>query len=371
MSRGPLSILVLGSLGPNPERILVLRSLGHQVIYGYTEYLPFIPALETAIHCTALPRGHVGPMVERLIREHQVDVVYSLLNAHDGSTEATIELLDHGIKAPIIRHYKEHPCIPTHEERRVLLETDAQIYINDESREYFRTTYGIAVSAAHVMDGDLISSAFMANSVSLKLRLTDGEPHVLIAGGISVIGDRLDMREFCCEMARRGIHTHVYGYPRGVNQSGMPIVPHLDTLLEYQAIAASTAYVHLHEYISPTQFAEMWSRYDAGMMHARVPSAHEEAQFQRLNFGHRYSAYLAAGLPLLVQQGGQDAMERLVRTERLGLVFRDYDEVSERLRNEQWLAEMTSQVTLNRKRFSFEENVAGLVDFFRRSRPRG
>ena len=366
MSRHPLNILVFGSLGPNADRIAAFRTHGHRAIYAYTEFPPSVKEIGPQVQCIALPRYHLGPMVEDLVKQHEIDIIYSLLNAHDGSTEATLELLDYGVSVSIVRHYKEHPCIPTHEERRVLLETDGQIYINEESLQYFKKAYGVAESSAYIVDGDLISKRYMTTSLTPKLRLNDGEPHVLIAGGFSITGDRLDVRELCGEMARRKVHTHIYGYPRGLNASGWPIIPHFETALEYQVLADSAPYVHLHQYVAPTQFVCEWSQYDVGLMHAKVTNSHQEAPFQRLNFAHRYSAYLAAGLPLAVQEGGQDAIQRLIRSEGIGVAFSDYDEFAERLANQRWLEETTSTVMLKRTLFSFEQNLDGLIEFLRR-----
>jgi hypothetical protein len=360
-----LNVLILGSLGPNPERVLALLPFLGRITYVYTQFNPFIPHLQHGgIQCVAALPNEARQTI-RVIEEQPVDIVYSLLNAHDGSTEATLQLLDDRCQIPMVRHYKEHPCVPTHEERRVLLETRAQIYINEESREYFVNTYGANRTTSHVMDADQISRVFMTGDIVPKLRLTDGEPHVLIAGGVSILGDRLDMREFCAQMAGYRVHTHIYGYPRGLTDDGMPIVPHLETALEYRRLAASTPYIHLHDYVSPREFVKEWSRYDAGMMHASVPGTHSEAAFQRLNLAHRYSAYLAAGLPLLVHHGGQDAMARLVRAEQIGCVFESNEHARSWLYNEQILTDTTANVLRSRERFSFEANVEALVDLFR------
>jgi hypothetical protein len=358
----PLTILLFGSLGPNPDRIISLRERGHKVIYVYTESSPGLREIVPHLRCIQLPRFNLASTIDDLVKRNDCDVVYSLLNAHDGSTEATLALLDHGISVPIVRHYKEHPCVRTYEERRILLETDGQIYINEESFQYFKNAYGVSESSVHIMDGDLISRRHMTNSFSPKLRALDGEFHVLIAGGLSIGGDRLDMRDLCQEMARRKVHTHLYGYPRAISATGYPIIPDLPTAIEYEAMAEAASYIHLHQYIAPTQFVSEWSRYDAGLMHARVPCGHDQAAFQRLNFAHRYTAYLAAGLPLAIQEGGQDSMQHFIRTEGVGFVFSDYDAFVEQLANASTIGET---VRSRRTRYSFEEHVDGLVAFFR------
>ena len=361
MSSRSLRILVLGSLGPNQDRILALSRLGHHLAYGYTEFHPNIIPLETEIDCFAIPRRNAVPALARVAAEHEIQVIYSLLNAHDGSTEITIEILESSIDIPIVRHYKEHPCTPTFEERQVLLETAAQIYINDESYTFFRDVYGCNASTAHIMDADMIAERYMGDQVTSKLSQRDGAPHLLVAGGLSAQNDRLDVRELCIEMNRRHVHVHLYGYMVGRNADSSPIFNDSGTRQIYERMAEDYQYVHLHGYIKPSSFSSVWSQYDAGFMHARVAPGSKEARFEQMNLPYRYTAYLAAGLPLVVFGKGQDAMERVVRQNGIGLVFSDYDDLAERLRDVKTLGDLSTSVMDCKRLYTFESKAEDLV----------
>ena len=50
--------------------------------------------------------------LQQLIEDERIDVVYSLLNAWDGSNQATAALLRRGCPVPVVRHYKEHLLDP-------------------------------------------------------------------------------------------------------------------------------------------------------------------------------------------------------------------------------------------------------------------
>ena len=142
-----MRVLVLGSLGPNQNRVEALASRVEVLIYAYTEFHPAILQL-TNVTSIPLARRNLIPQLRYLIAYYGITVVYSLLNAADGSTEVTQELIDDRPGVPIVRHYKEHPCVPTHQERRLLLDTEAQIFINEESLEYFREVYGVRENSA-------------------------------------------------------------------------------------------------------------------------------------------------------------------------------------------------------------------------------
>jgi glycosyltransferase involved in cell wall biosynthesis len=364
MSPSKLGILVLGSLGPNQDRILALSKRVRRLVYAYTEFHPNLVRLESHIPCIPLARRNLAIQVRYLIALHGINVVYSLLNAADESTEVTLELLDNAIETPIVRHYKEHPCIPTLEERRVLLETAGQIYINQESYEYFRHAYNVPSSSAHILDADMIAARYMGEDFSPKARFEDKEPHLLVAGGMSALNDRLDVRDLCEQMSRRRVHVHLYGY-MVTQANGRLVIGDAATRSTYEELEARLPYVHLHPYIRSEQFCSVWSRYDVGFMHSQILGKDEAAQFEEMNYPYRYTAYLAAGLPLAVSSSGQSAMRALIEQEGIGLVYRDYADLAEKLYDDAAISALSATVRLKRKSFSFDSGADELLRILR------
>ncbi len=120
-----MRLLILGSLGPYPERITTFTQEGHQIWYVCTEQ--FIPPTVYSLNIrtshfqepgTSLSDA-VAQLVQTILKE-QFDAVYSLLNVWDGSNWATAKLLEYGCPVPVIRHYKEHYLSPADDERRCL-----------------------------------------------------------------------------------------------------------------------------------------------------------------------------------------------------------------------------------------------------------
>ena len=355
-----LRVLVIGSVGPNQDRLLALARHVSSLVYAYTEFHPNLIRLEPQIPCIAIARRNLVPQVEFLVARYSIDVIYSLLNASDESTEVTLELLDSSLNTPIVRHYKEHPCVATREEKRVLCETDGQIYINEESYDYFAATYHVAPSSAHILDADMISEKYMSNDLVAKKHVGDNQPHLLVAGGMTMLNDRLDVRELCQTMNLRKVHVHLYGY-MACEQDGRLIVGDAATTRCYEELQTSCPYVHLHQYIPPDQFARTWSQYDAGFMHPRVSPSDRGARFEELNLPYRYSAYLAAALPLAVPDEGQRAMKRFVQEQHVGFVYSDYEELSEILHDYAHLDSMSSAISKRRKEYSFDAAAGRLA----------
>lgn len=339
--------------------------MGHRLVYAYVDHATVVPALAPAVTAVALSRRAMPAQVRDLVARHEIDVGYATMNEYDGSIEVLVELLDAGVAGvdlPVVRHYKEHSCAPSHAERRTLLETDGQIYINEESLDYFRRAYAVPGWSAHVMDADPIAARYMTDDLSPKLRHEDGEAHLLVAGNLSTWHDRQDMRPFCEEMSRRGVHTHLYGNYIGRTAEGLHVSGYAPARRAYERMAAALPRVHLHDYVPRDLFAREWSRYDAGVLHARADPGAPYARFEPMNLPYRHSAYLAAGLPLAVQRGGQDAMERLAREAGVGLVFDGYDDLAAQLGDERHLAGLTERALRERHSFSFDAQAPRLAE---------
>lgn len=353
----------MGCIGPNQNRLSLLARDANvrHVIYAYTKFHPNQLLLDS-ISQVAIPKENITEFIKSIVLKHEINIIYSLLNAHDESTEVTIELLDSGIEIPIVRHYKEHPCFPTVEEKRVLTETAGQIYINRESFEYFRSVYGVNESTAHILDADMISACYMTDNLQGKLSAVDGRPHLLVAGSISVLNDRLDVRELCVEMNRRNVCVHLYGNMVGEDSEGSQTFNDKDATLAYQELTETLNTITLHSYIKPETFAFEWSKYDAGFMHAPVPASHPTAQFEEINMPYRYTAYICAGLPICVPKFGQSAMKKFIEENNLGFAYDSYEELSELLHKQEVLQLYLEGVIQRRKEFSFEFSIPKLVE---------
>jgi hypothetical protein len=363
-----MNILLAGRLGRYADRILALRDLGHTLVYCTlppTGQRPRPDDLgDRGVPCFTLNRDAVRAQVDRIIDRYEIDVVYSMKNVWDGSIELVSALLDSGA-APVVRHYKEHFCQPSDAERRTLTQTAGQIYINQESFDYFCETYRVPEDTAHILDTDYLPARYMTDELRPKLYGANHEPHLLVSGGVSVTGGRNDVRQLCADMIRRRVHVHIYGMKFvGFNSAGVWAIDNEEANNHYRSLTDS-GYVHLHQPIDPLRFTAEWSVYDAGLMHVTAADTHD-APFQRMNHPNRLSTNLAAGLPLAQQAGGHTAMERLLRDTGVGLLYRDFDELADQLYDRALIADVTRCAQEARHQFTFERHAGTLADIISR-----
>lgn len=333
-----MRVLILGALGPYPERVRRFLEDGQAVWYLTTEPLP--PEGDAAWQevrrglrgCERLVGGEDDlERVLAVIQRERIEVVYSLLNAWDNSNALTASLLRAGCPVPVVRHYKEHHCFAPFEDERVCLEESAgTILLNEESRAYFAEHYRLPPAGRTVcLDADPLPARYLEGGRRMeKLSAVDGRPRLLIAGTTTDEGGRYDSRAFIGEFTAAGGEVHLYGqFRRLLGPSGqMLATPEVEAA--YRGLPAfGQGRLRLHAPIPPARFAREWSRFDAGLLH--IPSADDP--FRRLNLPNRFSAYLAAGLPVALPAGEMPAMERLLAPWGAGIAFRNAADLFARL----------------------------------------
>jgi hypothetical protein len=146
-----MRLLLLGGIGQYPERLSTFVEAGHRLWYAsshpHHQYLPAIREHLAGVTSFDLGHVHADPVawLQRLIEGERIDIVYLLLNAWDGSNEATAALLRRGCLVPVVRHYKEHLLSPTDDEQVCMEHSAGVIVIDAVSRDYFARLYRLPV----------------------------------------------------------------------------------------------------------------------------------------------------------------------------------------------------------------------------------
>jgi hypothetical protein len=356
--RDPMRLLMLGAPGPYPERLQTFRDAGHHLWWISTLLLPPTGPVAGVNAChlwdlARAPEEAIERLVE-LIDTERIDAVYSLLNVWDGSHHPTALLLRRGCPVPVIRHYKEHYLSPSADERTCLEQSDGVIFINRESRDYFATCYQLPARTA-CFDADLLPHRYLAGTLQPRLSAQDGHPHLLIAGTATDDGGRYDYRELIRELTGHAAHIHLYGQFRRMDASGRYQAA-LDVEATYRALTV-TGYLHLHALVPPARFVDEWSRYDAGLLHVPRP----DDPFRRLNMPNRYSAYLAAGVPVALPAGHMPAMQRPLEALGAAIVYADTADLVRRVPD----VEAMQGALKSRASVTFEAVFPDLMNFVR------
>jgi hypothetical protein len=357
-----LSVLVVGELAFNPERVLALAGRGHRLTGLWTS--------------DGLGDSTVGPLpfghVPDLDRDHWVDAVRAL--APDvvwAQLNWRAVPLAHAVRAafpdlPFVWHFKEAPQRSVVRGEWPLLAdlvcgADACLFATAEERDWFALALAGRVDPARlgVLDGDLPLREWLDAPRSPRLSDADGQPHAAVVGRPS----GLDL-DWVLALADRGVHTHLYGQVRAPGAKGS-WTGWLD-----DALARAPGFVHVHPAVGPADWVPELSRHDAGWLH-RFESANggdlRRATWDDLNSPARLPVLLAAGLPLLqrTNPGSLVSVERVLREDGTGLLYRTADDVAAALHAEVATRAGHAAALAARERHVFDAHADRLVDLFR------
>ncbi len=353
---GGLKILLVGSLGFNPERIMAFEEQGHK-LYGL-----WLPEPETWDATGPFPYGNVEDIpydhqwIDR-VRAAQPDVIYALLNWF--AAPLIRDVLDARLDIPVVFHIKEGPFIALEHGlwpslQRILCESDGQIFISPENRDWFQLALDQALdpAATLILDGDLPKQDWMTDDWAPKLSALDGEIHTVCPG--RPLG--LDPFE---GIARAKIHVHFYGEHF---QEWFP---------NWTRTSQATGFMHLHPVVGPEQWVSELSQYDAAWLHvfdSYNGGDVRRAHWDDLNLPARLGTYAAAGLPWIIKNNRPHtvAMQALAEQHNVGLFFKDFDDLAAQLRDRARVAQLNANMRAARPLFAFDTHVPELVQFFRR-----
>ncbi|MGY1836930.1 glycosyltransferase family 2 protein [Blastococcus sp. SYSU DS0510] len=357
-----LDVLVVGELAFNPERVLALAERGHRLSGLWTRR-----GLGDAT-VGPLPFGHVAD-VDRdgwrdAVRSRPPDVVWAQLNWRAVP-------LAHAVRrafpdVPFVWHFKEAPQRSLVRGEWPLLAdlvtgSDACLLATEEERNWFLAALPGQADPRRlgVLDGDLPPREWQDGPLAPKLSAADGEPHTVVVGRPAGLDADLVL-----DLARRGIHVHLHGQVRAPGPKGAW------TTWLGRALAEAPRYVHLHAAVGPEDWVEVFSRYDAGWLH-RFHSANggdlRRASWDDLNSPARLPVLLAAGLPLLQQAnpGSVVSVERVLRQDGTGLLYRTVDDVAAVLAREVADRRAGAAALAARPRYTFDAHADRLSALLR------
>lgn len=352
-----LTIVLVGELAYNAERVLALEERGHR-LYGLWMPEPYwyntVGPLPFG-HVTDIPRSNWREAL-RMIRP---DVLYGLLNWQ--AVPFVHEVLEANPGIPSIWHFKEGPFISIEQgqwEQLIDLYTrsDGQIYCSPEMREWFYSAEpGLRDSPSLILDGDLPKREWLSGSRSPRLSDDDGEIHTVVPGRpIGLHAHTVG------ELAAQGIHLHFYGdFTHGQWRDWID-----------RARGFAPSHLHLHPQVDQEDWVTEFSRYDAGWLHvfrSRNGGEIGRADWDDLNYPARMATLALAGLPMILGEntGSIVAVQSLALDLDIGVFIRNFDELGEKLRDRQRMDEIRANVWRQREQFTFDYHVDKLIAFFR------
>jgi glycosyltransferase involved in cell wall biosynthesis len=352
-----LKILLVGELAYNAERVLALEERGHK-LYGLWIDNPYWYNTVGPV-----PFGHIEDVPTRgwqeAIRRIQPDVIYALLNWQ--AVALAHEVLCHNPGIPFVWHFKESPfiCLDRGTWPQLLdlyTRSDGQIYVSPEMCHWFSQFLPPSdPERTLILDGDLPKREWFAGERSSRLSRQDSEIHTVIPG--RPIGLHPPVVE---ALARERIHVHFYGdYTHGQWKEWIDKV-----------MLLAPGYLHLHAQVDQSGWVREFSQYDAGWLHAFESNNDGElrrANWDDLNYPARIGTYAAAGLPMIQadNSGHIVATQTLIESMGLGICYTSIENLGAKLRDEQHMELLRTNVWECREQFTFDAQADKLINFFR------
>lgn len=352
-----LTILLVGELAYNAERVLALEEQGHALYGLWTD----TPAWFNTVG--PLPFGHVEDLPRddwrAALRRLRPDVIYAQLNWQ--AVPFAHAVLLESASIPFVWHFKEGPFICLEKGTWPLLldlyrMADGRIFGSPEARDWFESASpGLTrTRPCHVLDGDLPKRDWFAGAPAMPLS-GDGDVHTVVPG--RPIGLHPPV---VAALAAAGIHLHFYGdFTQGQWR---------EWIATTQALAPR--HLHLHGNVAQDRWVETFSRYEAGWLHgfvSRNGGDVRRADWDDLNLPARIATLAAAGLPLIQRDNGDAivAAQSLARRLGIGLFYDDVGDLAAQLRDGPRMRGLRARMWAQREQFCFDTHVPALVAFFR------
>ena len=354
-----LTIVLVGELAYNAERVLALEERGHK-LYGLWMSEPY--AYNTV---GPLPFGHVEDIPRAdwrdAVRRIKPDLFYGLLNWQ--AVPWAHHVMASVPEIPFVWHFKEGPfiCLNRGTWPQLLdlyLGADGRIFVTPEMRDWVATIAPeILDDGRHnlILDGDMPKREWFSDARSPRLSTSDGEIHTVVPG--RPIGLHT---ETVAELASNRVHLHFYGEAtHSLWREWIERTSH-----------AAPGRLHLHPNVDQRGWVREFSQYDAGWLHffeSRNGGEIARADWDDLNIPARIGPLAAAGLPLLQRDNSESivATQSLVRDLDIGVFFRSMDDLAARLRDCTRMEELRANVWRQRERFTFDYHADRLIAFFR------
>ncbi len=298
-----------------------------------------------------LKQGVLKEDLKQTVEDLSIELIHSQ-NAPDILTRAAVEAID---EIPIIHENQDTislrrtPYTPESNFEKELADEkianencNARIHVSQGLLDYVQGKYG---SKNDIVFPNYVSRELVPSCFKRKLSEIDGLIHIVYEGTLSSHpGDHYDLKSVFVDLTRHGYHVHIYD-------------SHLNE--DYRKLGQAHAAIHYHGHMSPKELPYKLTQYDYGWAGFNAERNKEHLDVALPN---KLFEYLASGLPVL--SFPHKAQKEFIETNRVGLVFRDLDQLDEEIGDRQAMDQLRRQVIARRYDFTMEANIGRVLTLY-------
>ncbi|MGF1721718.1 hypothetical protein L4D20_16945 [Vibrio kyushuensis] len=276
----------------------------------------------------------------KVLTESKYDFVWSGNNDSDGVNYSVWAL---SIVSPIniVHSYQEHRCSYRVDEKVAICAAHHLILPSERNLQSFNTTYNVDLQYKTSFGNEDWRSQYLMNKISKIAAVnhhSSNEPSVIILARFATYGrngsrrgSRINYVDVMEELASRGIHVHL---------NCLKIVDDIDTMNyqegnPYDCLKDKyPTFIHIDSALDLNDFNSYGSLkgYTAGLLHNYVEDEDINA-FSEMNVPNRLFEYLISDVPSVLKLSTLKDAEDLIKSMDFGILYQDYDELEEKLRN--------------------------------------
>ncbi len=311
-------------------------------------------------------------IIKRIVEEESIDFVWSGNNDSD-NVNVLLWMFSKGKrnKLPVLHSYQEHRCSFRIDEKHSILRANKLIVPSKANMESFEKTYSIYLGSKTVYGNEDWRSKklidYIEQSSVSKYSDIDGEPHVIILARYATYGkdrfgrrgSRINYLQIIEKMVKNGIHIHL---------NCLQIVEDIESKRievgnPYEMLKMQyPKYFHIDEPFDMNDWNSYLElkKYDAGILH-NVVDGEKVNEFSHMNVPNRFFEYLICNVQPIILKNKMQDVEEFIHSIDFGVLGRDYDEISNILK-EQIKDKSVNYPSIELKsKYSFEKFISILL----------
>lgn len=310
---------------------------------------------KAAFYSLAEKQKFIGRHVERIIKQEEINIVYGSWGSH-GLPELR---LARKFNLPIVYEFLTYPTniygftvkIENIFNRSIINSLKGRIFPTQRMLNYMRNTFNIH-QGKNIVFTECYPLKFFYKRRLPRLSEYDSRPHLIFIG--SDVHDILPDLE---EIIQREIYVHVL-YSKELEQR-----LHSVKFKNFVSTFEKFDYSQLLN----GEFATFMTQFDACLVTYNFRKASVLDRFYN-SIPNRFSFALTAGIPIIMPQGYLKGCEEIIDMNQIGFTYTNYDDLKNKLSNEELMNYYKKMAERNIENFTLEENFEKLDNFLKQTR---